>query len=282
MEDNALTYAGHTVWNRTNELIDGKRMGGTLYKDRSEWVIKENTHEPMITNEEAEQLLNHRATVRKSRKRRSVNHYLLSGLVQCHCGANMDGDSGFYRCHVRCGNRGIKKETLEKAVINFLFEEFLGREALMELKEQIGTQIKKDKKAKPQRSTQVQKEIIAIEKQISDLLSMAQQMKYQRPVLDKIDHLEDERTELVKVLEEVRNESEPAAIELTDKIINVFLSNYKKQFDQGDVEKKKGMLRTLIDSSILSGDTLKINPSYECITGVKMVLPRGIEPLFPA
>jgi len=65
-------------------------------------------------------------------------------------------------------------------------------------------------------------------------------------------------------------------------MIESFLRDYKKQFTEGDVEKKKGMLRTLIDSSILSRDTLKIIPSYACITGVKMVLPRGIEPLFPA
>ena len=282
MEDNALTYAGHTVWNRANEVINGKRMGGTLYKDRSEWVIKENTHEPMITNEEADYLLNHRAAVRKSRKRRCVNDYLLSGLVQCQCGANMDGDSGFYRCHVRCGNRGIKKETLEKAVISFLFEQFLSREALVELKDQIDSQVKMVSKAKPQRSTQIQKEINSVDKQVRDLLEIAQKMKHQRPVLEKIDILEDERSELVKTLAEVQKVSEPAITQLTNKVIDSFLNDYKKQFSQGDVEKKKGMLRTLIDSSVLGGDTLKINPSYACITGAKVVLPRGIEPLFPA
>ena len=282
MEDNALTYAGHTVWNRTNEVIDGKRMGGTLYKDRSEWVIKRNTHEAMITDEEAELMLSNREAARKRRKRRNVNHYLLSGLVQCQCGANMDGDSGFYRCHIRCGNRGIKQETLEKSVIEFLFNQFLSLGSLKELKKEINAHIKRSKSKKPERATQLKKELASIEKQINDLLEMARQVKHQRPMLEKIDLLEDEREDVLKTIEEIGTETGPSTTQLTDKMIESFLRDYKKQFTEGDVEKKKGMLRTLIDSSVLSGDTLKITPSYACITGAKLVLPRGIEPLFPA
>ena len=206
----------------------------------------------------------------------------IDGLVTCQCGANMDGDSGFYRCQDRCGNRGIKKETLEKAVTDFLFNHFLSKESLLQLQDEINTLIKKSKQNKPQRSTQIEKEIASIEKQTSDLITMVQQLKHQRPILEKIDQLEEERVELVSMLEKVKSEEKPVLTKLTDSMIQSFLKNYKKQFQAADIEKKKGILRTMIDSSVLDRDSLKINPSYECITGVKMVLPRGFEPLLPA
>ncbi|RMH45868.1 MAG: recombinase family protein, partial [Gammaproteobacteria bacterium] len=57
VEESALTYAGHTVWNRHNECIDGRYIGGSRYRDRKEWVIQRDTHEAMITEEEAETLI---------------------------------------------------------------------------------------------------------------------------------------------------------------------------------------------------------------------------------
>ncbi|OIP99316.1 MAG: hypothetical protein AUK35_08465 [Zetaproteobacteria bacterium CG2_30_46_52] len=46
------------------------------------------------------------------------------------------------------------------------------------------------------------------------------------------------------------------------------MKEYKKTFLEGDLEKKKGLLRSSITLAVLDGDTLKINPSYVSITGV--------------
>ena len=117
LEDSALTYAGHTVWNRHREFVDGAYVGSGSgrYRDRSEWVVKRNTHDPMITDEEAEAIFRSRDAQRRKASRYRRNNYLLSTLMRCRCGASIDGASGYYRCRERCGARSIRKETLERA-----------------------------------------------------------------------------------------------------------------------------------------------------------------------
>lgn len=52
VEWNALTYAGHTVWNRHSD-----QEAGTKRRPRAEWQIHRNTHQALITDAEAESLL---------------------------------------------------------------------------------------------------------------------------------------------------------------------------------------------------------------------------------
>lgn len=57
MERNALVYAGHTVWNRSAERTDGGYAGGEKWRPREEWVIQKETHEALISEDEAELIL---------------------------------------------------------------------------------------------------------------------------------------------------------------------------------------------------------------------------------
>src|SRR5690606_20671261 len=57
MERNALTYAGHTVWGVHAERMGGAYVGGSKYRPRSEWTIRRDTHEALITEAEAEAIL---------------------------------------------------------------------------------------------------------------------------------------------------------------------------------------------------------------------------------
>jgi len=49
VEWNALTYAGHTVWNR-----HAPNGGGTKMRPRSSWQMTRDTHEALISDAEAE------------------------------------------------------------------------------------------------------------------------------------------------------------------------------------------------------------------------------------
>ena len=132
LEDSALTYAGHTVWNRHREFVDGTYIGPGegRYRDRTEWEIHRNTHEAMISDDEAEAIFRERDRQKRKKSRFRRNHYLLSSQMRCSCGARIDGDGGYYRCHDRCGVRGIKKETLERAVLDCFHSELFGGESL--------------------------------------------------------------------------------------------------------------------------------------------------------
>jgi PHP family Zn ribbon phosphoesterase len=80
----------------------------------------------------------------------------------------MDGDSGFYRCHDRCGTRGIKKETLEQAVHDLLFDELLTLDNLCELRDAISEEAKGQDQGQDQLLEQLSGELKEIERQIGE------------------------------------------------------------------------------------------------------------------
>ena len=281
LEESALTFAGHSVWNRHNEYVEGGYIGGNKYKDRSEWVIKRDTHEAMITEEEANTILSIREKGRVNRKRYSVNNYLLSCLLKCSCGANLDGDSGYYRCHNRCGTRGIKKETLEQAVTKVLFEEFLSKENIIQLKKAVEDEIKQRHKGNHHLLMQMEKELQDTESEINNLVKILPQMEHKRSLLERLDVLESSRLNLEVQIEEEKRITPEVMINLTDKAINRFLEDYRDNLKSGEAEKKKSVIRSLIESGEFDGNQLVLHPNVQQLTGVKMASPRGFEPLLP-
>ena len=103
-----LKYSGYGVWNV-------HRKNGTK-RPPSEWVIVENAHEALITEEEAKAI----ATARQSGRRRRFDvgyatsrnsRYLLSGgLFKCErCGKNMTGFRSGSRSYYVCGSRPYRR-----------------------------------------------------------------------------------------------------------------------------------------------------------------------------
>ena len=95
IEWNALTYAGHTVWNVRNETIEGKYKGGVKRKPRKDWMITKNTHPPLITEQDAEIILHNleTSTMAKSvsNARRGLSNYLLTGVLASTDGRKWEG-----------------------------------------------------------------------------------------------------------------------------------------------------------------------------------------------
>jgi len=266
LEEGALLYAGHTVWNRHNEKIDGRYKGGKRYRDRKEWVIQRDTHQAMITDEEAETLLSNREKDRAARKRRRISTYLLTGLIKCRCGANLCGECGYYRCPKRCGNRGIKKETLEQVFINLVFEELFSSETIEDLKEAIRKKTLKSKLAKPNRQEELNKQLRTLEKEIDGIIDLIQQVTHKRTLLSRIDALEEERTEVETELNIITKSPVAKAVNAKTKDISRFLKDYKKKFQDSDIQRKKAMIMGLISSAILDNGRLMISPCYDAIT----------------
>lgn len=81
IEWNALTYAGATVWNVHAERIHGGGYkGGRKRRPRDEWVIQKATHPALISEADAEAVLQH-LTSQNRTKRVHANDYLLSGML---------------------------------------------------------------------------------------------------------------------------------------------------------------------------------------------------------
>lgn len=123
VEWNALAYAGHTVWNR--HMSSG---AGTKRRPRSEWQINRNTHEPLISELEAETILSRleaNDTATAIREARSASsRFLLSGLLFSTDGRAWLGHGNHYRlrrARSRIG-RIVPAQLVDEAVTRTLQE----------------------------------------------------------------------------------------------------------------------------------------------------------------
>jgi site-specific DNA recombinase len=73
IEHNALTYAGHTVWNVHNERTKDGYVGGKKRRPRSEWVMQRDTHQPSSLRKKPRQLSRISSAARTA-TRRTAQH----------------------------------------------------------------------------------------------------------------------------------------------------------------------------------------------------------------
>ncbi|ACV63720.1 Resolvase domain protein [Desulfofarcimen acetoxidans DSM 771] len=79
-------YLGTTIYNATTLVRDSKGQQKRVVRPREEWIVRENTHEPLITEEEYNKV----QTIMRQR-REKYNHewscdrkYLLSSILRCN------------------------------------------------------------------------------------------------------------------------------------------------------------------------------------------------------
>ena len=225
------------------EFADGSYVGPGegRYRDRSEWEIHRDTHEAMISDEEAEAIFRERDKQKRKKSRFRHNHYLLSSQMRCTCGARIDGDGGYYRCHHRCGVRGIKKQTLERAVLDCFHNELFSEECLVDLQDEICRLL--DAKAPQQNHliAQLKKEIRAIQSQISDLASMLTEVKHRRPLIQRIDALEDERQELDLRLQDMNQVEYPELLTMKPEDLEEIAEKWRSDLESGTMDKRKAV-----------------------------------------
>jgi site-specific DNA recombinase len=281
IEDNALAYAGHTVWYRHNEKVKGGYRGGIKVRPRNQWVVQQNTHEAMISEVQAEMILAQRSLNSASQRRGRRSPYLLAGLLRCACGANYDGDAGYYKCHRRkdgCGSRSIRQETIEQTVLGVLFQEYLTVETLAGIREQL-VRLEATTGARHKRDIEgLGTQLKEVTRQIDTLIALLTEVEHRRPLLTKIDELETQRVALAARLRATVPSGANDLKRWDDHALRSFVERYRSEMEFGDPESKKSIVRTLVASASLDGDDLTLVPNYPGITGVKMASPRGFEP----
>ncbi len=150
LEWQALTYAGHTVWGVHNPRIKGQYQdgvkgkveykNGTKRRPRSEWQICKDTHEALISTEEAEAILA-RLEKRANNKVSQRGHsYLLTGLLQAPDGERWHGDwkngVGYYR--LGKGQR-VLATALDQAVMDAISSQMMSEKVVNQLLKEVST-----------------------------------------------------------------------------------------------------------------------------------------------
>lgn len=276
IDRNALTYAGHTVWNRLAERPEkGGYVAGGKYRPRDEWVIHRDTHEALITDEEAETIL--AAIETKSgnyRDKPSAGTYLLTGLLVSPDGKrwHVDGE-GFYR--LGKGKR-IKAAEVDRAVMECVQNDIASdpfAKAVLAHYQSIAQPENRSKQA-----AKIAARIAELDKQTHRLADLLSKTTAPDALMRSIETMESERRSLAQQLETQKaDEALNASLRsLTLTQVKTFLGN----IDLGSSpELIKDALTGIVDSVTLDPATFEARIQYKVtnITGDKLASPRRAE-----
>lgn len=265
MEWNALTYAGHTVWNVRNEFDNGYR-NGTKRKPRSEWVIQKDTHPPLITEAEAEAILGQLES--RVYTRESPN--LLTGLLKTPDGEPWHANTGYYRPKKGTKGRWIKAKEIEAAIIERVKVDLasdLFVKALMTDAREKAAQVGPDP-ADPLRG-----QVADLNRRISKAMDVSMALADPGPALRKIDELETKRKNLsveISRLERERTSAE-AFKHITEKDVRTLVAEFSANMESTNI---KDLLSSLIDSIVLDPANLNCQIHYRVSCRDSVASPR--------
>ena len=190
IERNALTYAGHTVWNVHNERHRGCAVGGVKRRPRADWVVRRGTHPGLITDDEAERILSRLEEGSRTRARLGRRVYLLAGLLIAPGGSLWHGDSGNYRLGK---GRKIEATRLERAIVDKVASDLLDDDLVRDLTARIQRLYKAEESRSELR--QIDAAIVELSKQIERLSNLLSETTAPAALLRSIEKWEAERTQ---------------------------------------------------------------------------------------
>jgi site-specific DNA recombinase len=276
VEWNALTYAGHTVWNVHNGKTGDSYTGGTKRRPREAWHITKNTHEALITEAEADALL---ARLEKGRSRYATkSDYLLSGILVAPDGTPWHGNGGYYRSNTK----NIKSQVVEDAVLAQIASDLAGPEFVHAVLKRILELTKAD--APEKELSRLRRELAALDVKISRLSNLLAETTAPEPLLRKIEEYEVERRSLIGRLGEVEREFARSSVlvKVTEKDIQGLMSGLEELLKDLSRERLKEVIRTLLDKVTLDPATFEGETHYRLALGSGDLLasPRGFEPRY--
>jgi len=209
VDHNALTYAGHTVWNRRREFKKGEgyaggARGAKKYRPRSEWIVQRDTHQAAITDAQAEAVLD---LLEKSTHKfvsTGKHEHLLVGLLIAPSGERFTGEAGkHYR--IRRG-RWLNMQVVNQAVVMRVMKDIQSPRfvsALLDASKvaDVSPHSGLDEMVKRERE---------LAGQIDKLLDVASNLADPAPAYRKIDVIEKERVGIAQALAKAEQDARAA------------------------------------------------------------------------
>ena len=296
IEDNLEVYLGHTVFFRHNEKvkIQGKCEGylhGKKWRPKEEWVVTENTHEPLITEEIAAKIREVKAKGIRDTPYQAKRVYALSGTMKCaQCGENYTGDSGIYRCSARkrvgaqCPNHDIAQGKVEDAVFSVVDQQILNFKNINAFIKRVKSRFKTDKSE----IRRLESRLVQVDSEIRKVMKL-----YRLDAIDEqeieieMQELQEQKKFLLAGLHEA--EAMQRGLEVSAGEIVQVIENFREEIRHSDPKIRKQAVQTLFDEIMIypkKGNPwermIEIRGTKVPLTGVNVASPRGFEPLLPA
>ena len=292
MEWNALTYAGHLVWNVHAERSAGRAVGGKKRRPRAEWLIQRDAHPPLIADHEAEALLTRlerRAASRddgEPETRARVSSALLGGLLYAPDGSKWWAEADRYRWQRKGGgSRSIPRLAVEDPVIDQVLADIGSAEFAQQLVD--GTRRSLSEAMDPREVRRLRAKVEELAAKIARTMELATQLESPDPALRMVDELERERRAAVTALEAavVAAAAAEAIASITPAdVVRVLAQITADAKDEARSELRASVL-SIVDRIELDPETLAAAVYYRVeaptMSGVNVASPRGFEPRCP-
>lgn len=268
IEWNALTYAGHTVWNVHNEFSGaGKR------KPRADWTIQRDTHEALITHGEAETLLKRLEEASKKSPRRTPADYLFTGLLKTSAGEPWYGERHRY---YRTGNAYASARDVEQTLLSKIAEDLRSSTFGAALVKRARTSYGREFTEELTRLGQAE---ATLARRISGFMDMAEKLESAGPVLRKVEELERDRKELAREIEQARRDATTAAAAraVTEDQVGRMLDAMASDMQRLDREKLKDFLNSICERVTLNPNAVTFGIHYKIplASRNRVATPRG-------
>jgi hypothetical protein len=275
MEWQALTYAGHTVWGVHNERNGGAYNTGTKRKPRKDWLITRSTHEPLITDDEAEAILKQIERGQERRTRATAREYLLAGLLVTPEGQQWHGDSGE---GYRLGKgRRIAAARVDDAVLGQIATDWTSDAAIKRATAAVRALVTVDHK----RMATNEKQLKTLTDRIGRLIDIMATVENPAPYQRRIAEMETERASLVDELsrQHAQADLEKKSLQINESDVRVALRGLLDDLrdKEGNVSEIRSALASQIDRVVLDPATERCAIHYRLATGVNLASPRDAE-----
>lgn len=262
LEWNALTYAGHTVWNVHAERKDGAYVGGKKRRPRKEWVVREDTHPGLITQAQADTILAALEAYSPHRVRNRGAAYLLTGLLQAPDASRWTGDRGSYRWSAPGhAMRYVRADELEGVVVDRVMADMQGStfiRALTQAARAAASETVEDP------TTGLRATIADTNRQINRLVDLSVASAAPAPFLRKVAELEGRREALAAELQRREEEYRQALLyhQVAEHEVRALLVALAADMSESDREGLKHALFTMLDHVELDPATLACQVHY--------------------
>lgn len=259
IEWNALTYAGHTVWNVHAERAGGGYIGGAKRRPRSDWVIQRDTHEALITDAEAEAILHRLEQASVKAPRRTSANYLLSGLLRTSDGHAWYGDRHRY---YRVGNQHVARQDVDQAILGKVAGDLRSKAFSEALVRRVRTSYGRGFTAELERLTVAEAEL---DGRISRFMGMAEKLDSPEPVLRKVAEIERDRKRIAKEIERATRDARMAAEarRIDGDQVGRLLDALAGDMARFEPEKLKDFLHAICERITLNPQTLSARIHYK-------------------
>ena len=275
-----MIYSGFAVWNKTNAKVKNRPT-----KSEEDWLVVENAHEAIISEQEMEALLDTQKRVTRDAKvgRSRGSRFLFTGhnyendkmFVCARCGSAMVGEqnakANYYK--YACGsykNKGktvctndakIKRQWIEELLIDEIAKRYTEPDSIKSMINTIDKNVNSKNELIDLEIAKHNRELAKVNHAINNMVEAIKSGVDASLMTEEINSAREEQTLIKRRINDLKREYTTKKV-IDKQDLKLFLLDFRNLFNNAEQEQKRELVRTFIRQIILNPDEEEITVEY--------------------